>query len=203
MGLKILNVNQNTSSFNVVWEGMFFANSSLALVNREIALQLLDKLDLSIVHKGERQFDIESETRFQPLDKLVNRNQDKIDFHVRHQWPPDFHTPWSGRYILMQPWEYGYLPVSWLEPIKNQVMEVWAYTNYVRDCYIRSGIDPDKVKIIPLGVNPQIFHPQVKPTQLATNKGFKFLFIGGTIHRKGFDILLEAYTEEFSKEEDV
>lgn len=197
------NDNRESPKPGVVWAGAFFDNYSLAHTNREIALELADKLDLSIINKGERQFKTEHEPRFSPLDKLVNRSLIKVDFHVRHQWPPDFDTPCLGRYVLMQPWEYGYIPVCWLEPIKNWVLEVWGPSNYVRDCYIRSGVAPEKVKVVPSGINPREFHPKVTPVRLKTNKGFKFLFIGGTIYRKGFDILLAAYADEFTKEEDV
>jgi tetratricopeptide (TPR) repeat protein len=38
---------------------------------------------------------------------------------------------------------------------------------------------------------------------LRTRKSFKFLFVGGTIRRKGIDILLEAYTGAFTAQDDV
>lgn len=193
----------NPSKLGVVWEGAFFANHSLALINREVSLLLKDRVDIGLINKGERQFGTVEELRFSVLDNLLNRVPEKIDFHIRHQYPPDFATPCLGRYILMQPWEYGYLPVNWVEPVNTWVSEVWAYTNYVHDVYVRSGVAPDKVKLVPLGVNPRVFHPQAKPVGLKTNKGFKFLFLGGAVYRKGFDILLEAYTEEFSRNEDV
>jgi glycosyltransferase involved in cell wall biosynthesis len=34
-------------------------------------------------------------------------------------------------------------------------------------------------------------------------EAFKFLFLGGAIKRKGFDLLMQAYTEEFSAQDDV
>jgi len=73
----------------------------------------------------------------------------------------------------------------------------------VKTCYVSSGIDPEKVHIIPLGINPELFRPDVPPVHLKTKKKFKFLFVGGTIWRKGIDILLDAYTAAFSRTGDV
>jgi hypothetical protein len=103
----------------------------------------------------------------------------------------------------MQPWEFGSLPKAWVEKIASSVDEVWAYTNYVRDVYVASGVAAERVAVVPAGFNPQQFHPKVKPTKLKTKKKFKFLFVGGTIWRKGIDILLDAYTNAFKKDDDV
>src|SRR5262249_25267682 len=47
------------------------------------------------------------------------------------------------------------------------------------------------------------FHPEVKLFPLQTSKRFKFLFVGGTIQRKGIDVLLAAYSQEFTSNDDV
>src|SRR5207247_6572275 len=59
------------------------------------------------------------------------------------------------------------------------------------------------VHVIPLGFDPLRFRPGLEPLPLATSKRFRFLFVGGTIHRKGIDLLLEAYARTFSAADDV
>src|SRR5262249_7491301 len=54
------------------------------------------------------------------------------EVHARHRWPPDFAPPPAGRFVLMQPWEFGSLPRAWAGPIADHVGEVWAYTRAVR-----------------------------------------------------------------------
>ena len=103
----------------------------------------------------------------------------------------------------MQPWEFGSLPRSWIGPMSDEVDEVWAYSRFVRDCYIASGVPADRVHVVPLGVDPRRFHPGAKPFPLKTTKPFKFLFVGGTIHRKGIDVLLKAYAETFTAADPV
>lgn len=122
---------------------------------------------------------------------------------VRHQWPPNFQPPVKGRWITYQPWEYGSLPAAWIQPMNRQVDEVWVPTTYVRDCFVRSGVDAEKVAIVPYGVDPARFHPDVPPLALATRKKHRFLFVGGTIARKGIDILVDTYVATFSPADDV
>jgi tetratricopeptide (TPR) repeat protein len=87
--------------------------------------------------------------------------------------------------------------------LRDRVDEIWAPSNYVRDVYKRSGIATEKIQVIPWGIDPGVFNPQVPPLHLDSASDFRFLFVGGTIRRKGFDTLLAAYTEEFSPDEPV
>jgi glycosyltransferase involved in cell wall biosynthesis len=125
-----------------------------------------------------------------------------IQVTVRHAWPPDWRRPATGKLVVIQPWEYGALPLDWVAN-SGQVDEFWLPSNYVRDVYVKSGVPAEKVKVVPNGVDPDRFHPAVAPMNLATKKGFKFLFVGGTIHRKGADALLQAYLQTFTAQDDV
>ena len=140
------------------------------------------------------------------LNKLVpfiNRDVGKTDISVRHHWPPNLEAPKSGHWVIIQPWEFGSLPKEWVETFQAEVDECWVPSSYVKQVYVVSGVDKERVFVIPNGINPEVFHPQVPPTPLETKKGFKFLFVGGTIHRKGIDILLKISSETFTSEDDV
>ncbi|MNL10040.1 D-inositol-3-phosphate glycosyltransferase [compost metagenome] len=52
-------------------------------------------------------------------------------------------------------------------------------------------------------MDTDLYRPEGERFSLATRKAFKFLFVGGTIGRKGIDILLETYREVFSRRDDV
>lgn len=188
----------------VVWEGAFFNHHSLANINREVILELLKlNLDLGLLPCEPPQFDPSLHLRLKPLTELIGLKPYKVDIHVKHRWPPDFARPPEGKFVLIQPWEFGYLPVEWVREINEKVDEVWVHTEFVRDAYVNSGVDSEKVVIIPLGVDPDRFNPQAPLAKLNTDKCFKFLFVGGTINRKGVDLLLKAYCAEFTKDDDV
>ncbi len=196
-----------TKTFTVTWEGSQFVNHSLALVNREltIALTKLQKCDLNLIPYEIHQFGKEADPeRFDIIEERLNNAPSKpSEFHVRHQYPPNFNPPESGYWINIQPWEFGSLPKHWIEPMQNLIDELWVPSNHVRRCYIDSGINPEKVFVIPNGVNTNAFNPQVQPMKLNTKKSFRFLFVGGTIWRKGIDILLESYVRSFTSNDDV
>jgi len=105
--------------------------------------------------------------------------------------------------VMHQPWEYGSLPREWVRPMNEEVDEVWVPSAYVRSCYARSGVDPEKVVVIPHGVDPARFRPDAPPIVLATRRSFRFLFIGGTIARKGALAAVSAYLEAFGPADDV
>lgn len=189
------------------FEGSFFLHSSLAHVNRELALALLetDRCDLGLLPFEADQFESSTDGRFAALAERMNQPLGAADVHLRHRWPPDLTPVPRGRYALMQPWEFGRVPRSWVQAVNNgTVDQVWAYTKYVRDCYVDSGVDPARIAIVPPGIDAQRFRPGLTPHELVqTNGTFRFLFVGGTLYRKGIDILLQAWRQAFSASDDV
>jgi len=121
---------------------------------------------------------------------------------LRHEWPPRWTPPSQGAWIQMQPWEFGSLPTDW---VKGSALadQIWCYTRYVRNLYIAAGIPASKLRILPLGIHPQRHRPEAPPHPLPTSKSFRFLFVGGTIQRKGADVLLATYLEAFRRTDDV
>lgn len=194
------------SPITVSWEGAFLRYHSLALVNRELVLALADRpqISLFLTESEPAQFDPPKGHRLATLRTLMARPTPRhVDIEVRHRWPPRFGRTAADRLVFIQPWEFGSLPASWIEPMNSELDEVWVPTTWVRSCYIRSGVSPSKVRVIPNGVDTQAFNPEVRPFQLPTTKRFVFLFVGGLIHRKGVDILLRAYSTAFRPQDDV
>ena len=189
----------------VVWEGSQFVRHSLALINRELSLRLIDAgYEVSIIPYEKDEFGPEIDPRFEKIAERTNKPlTGKADIHIRHKWPPDFEPPADGYWVMIQPWEFGSLPKDWISPMRTLLDEMWVPSSFVRECYIRSGIPAERVFVVPNGVDVDRFHPDAAPLKLATKKRFKFLFVGGTIARKGIDILLEAYTSTFTSADDV
>jgi GT2 family glycosyltransferase/Flp pilus assembly protein TadD len=196
-----------SATFGVRWEGSQFVNHSLALVNRELCIELAqrDEIELSLIPYEPHEFAAEEDPqRFGLIaDRLNSPLSTAADFHVRHQWPPNFTPPPQGHWIMIQPWEFGALPQDWVEPMETLVDEMWVPSNYVRDVYVNSGISASRIFVVPNGVNYHQFNPAVSEYKLDSQKGFKFLFVGGTIMRKGIDVLLSSYTEAFTSKDDV
>jgi glycosyltransferase involved in cell wall biosynthesis len=187
----------------IVWEGAQLLLHSYAHVNREICRRLVERgHDLSVTPGGEATtaaiaIPAALTARFgQPLRRPA-------DAHVRNHWPPDFVRPAQGRWVQWLFWEYGSLPRAWAGPLARDVDEVWVPSRFVRDCCVQSGIPADRLHVVPLGVDPALFRPGGPRRPLKTTKRFRFLFVGGTIARKGFDLLLRAYADCFTDRDDV
>jgi glycosyltransferase involved in cell wall biosynthesis len=105
--------------------------------------------------------------------------------------------------VVIQPWEYGSIPRAWVEPLAHLVDELWVPSSYVRRCYIQGGVPADRVWVVPNGVDTERLARLRDPFPLQTRKRCKFLFVGGTIARKGIDLLLDAYTHAFTAADDV
>lgn len=190
---------------SLIWEGSQFVYHSLAYINRELCLQLIDAgHEVSVIPYERHQFGPEVDSRFEKLAGCfgapLSRN---LDVHVRHQWPPNFTPPPAGHWVMIQPWEFGRLPEDWVRPMSDLVDEIWVPSKHVLKSYVASGIPVDRLQVVPNGVNTDMFHPGAEPYRLPTGKNFKFLFVGGTIWRKGVDLLLEAYRTSFRRSDDV
>lgn len=218
---------------SLTWEGDFASLHSFAHVNREMVLALLRKgVDVRIAPApapgpvprpdGADGSPALSWSRYRPLQDAMRVSEpgncrwaqsarwapwagSKGTVYVRHVWPPDFRRPQGyERFVLILPWEYGYLPSAWIGPVTESADEVWAYSRPVRDCYVRSGIVPDKVAVVHPGVDPVLFHPQAPRAPVPATRGYRFLFVGGAAtSRKGFDVLLRAYVRAFRRSDDV
>jgi glycosyltransferase involved in cell wall biosynthesis/Flp pilus assembly protein TadD len=220
-GRQDRNPNPRPTPLRIVWEGAQQAVHSFGVVNRALCTRLLARgLEVSVLASAspglaERAPDgspppagcriVEGDAVPLPpalAARFYRPLAGPAEFHIRNQWPPQFTPPPEGHWVLVQPWEYGSIPRPWLEPLA-QVDEVWACTEYVRDCYLAAGIPAERVHVVPCGVDCERFQPQAPPLTLPTRKRCKFLFVGGTLHRKGIDLLLEAYARTFNAADDV
>ncbi|MFZ5826817.1 MAG: glycosyltransferase [Bacillota bacterium] len=184
-------------------EGEFTARHSLSRINRTLALWL-DRhgYPLEIAPSNYPTQENEVHPEIAPVLPLLAKPLGRPAITVRHGWPHDFTPVGTGKLVMMFPWEYGSIPREWARGLA-EADEIWVLTHYVRDVLVANGLDPGKIAIVPAGVDPALFRPEGHAKQFAGAKGFTFLFVGGTILRKGVDLLVEAYCQEFGPNEDV
>jgi len=196
------------SRIKINWEGSLFCHHSLAMVNREFLTELNynNKFDIRHVPYEPDQFVPDTLSKYSKIKPMLVGAHENPEIHLRHRWPPDFTKPRSGKFVAIQPWEYGSLPIEWRDYMNTVVDEVWVYTHYLKKCYVRSGVSESKIFTVPLGIDPEIFNPNYGPSNLIKNltQGkYCFFFNGGVTLRKGADILVNAYLNEFKASEPV
>lgn len=98
--------------------------------------------------------------------------------------------------------ETARIPSSWVERC-NQMDEIWVPSRFNERTFRQSGVESDRLRVLPEGVDTELFRPGVEPLALDGRRRFTFLSIFDWQDRKAPEILLEAYASEFRPDEDV
>jgi len=84
----------------------------------------------------------------------------------------------------------------------NLFDEIWVPTRHGENIFKKNGVRP-RVLVMPLGVETSRYNTEVKPLNIGNLGSFRFISVFKWGYRKGYDILLKAYLEEFSSQDDV
>lgn len=168
-----------------VIRGSFGSSASLAAVNDGLAAGLED-LGGAVHHRA-------------PGGETVST----VVPGIAHSWPHDFKAVTQGPTVMVIPWEYGAPPAEWVRDARAHADRVWVPSAYVRDRFVAAGMPPGIVEVVPNGFDPARFSPEGPALTLPHRASTVFLFVGGTIWRKGVDRLLAAWEEAFGPDDDV
>lgn len=106
-------------------------------------------------------------------------------------------------HVAIRTWDFGPYPRSWAERINDSYEQLWVATEWIHRNAIDGGVDPSLIRRVPYGVDTSVFRPIGPEYPLPTEKRFRFMFVGGSVVRKGIDVLLAAYREAFTRADDV
>lgn len=116
------------------------------------------------------------------------------------------HTP----NLILHPQKYGVQPVPWLvadgyianyQDVLNDLPLILVTSNWVKDMYIRDGLDGSNIAVLPVGCNTDIFIPRdhTDPRVRAVRDGLgitddqlMILTIGGDAASKGAQEVMQA-----------
>ncbi|NNN15202.1 MAG: glycosyltransferase family 4 protein, partial [Acidimicrobiaceae bacterium] len=192
----------------VRWKGEFFGSGSLAKVNLSLVQQyLIGKGDLDFVLTIDHVGPIRRNPR-RTIERLggslAELRSDLVSrgLEIRHSWPPDFSSS-DGRLVVIFPWEFHQVPTRWVSRINRNVDRLITPSQWTKSILIENGVDPERVVVVPNGIDPDVYTPMGRRFELASKKSHRFLFVGGLIFRKGFDVMLETYCETFTAQDDV
>ncbi len=122
----------------------------------------------------------------------------------RNAWPPNFAPPMPGfLYIHQQAFEFQGIPSSWVDPMNEVAQEIWVPSEYNALAFEEGGVRRNKISVVSHGIEFGKFNVSLQPLKLPSQKGFKFLFNGGLLPRKGIDVLLKAFTNAFKNSDNV
>jgi autotransporter strand-loop-strand O-heptosyltransferase len=132
-----------------------------------------------------------------PLDKILNIVlMETNHFYYYHEYdePVIGYNVWES---TRQPEDFF---KQWLK-----FLQLWVPTKWQRDCTIEQGCPPDRVKIVPEGVDGSVFfpsRPELKLKEYNDNR-FKFLVFGRWDYRKSTEEIIRTFLNTFKQNEPV
>lgn len=186
--------------------GKFYNNHSLTIINRNIAAKLAEKHDvyLTALDSYDPQYNI-SKDDVKAIKKLERDLGDIVpDIQVRHTYPPVWNWPKheKTKVVFIQPWEYSKVPFEWQYKFETFADGLIVPSNYIANTFLKGGMNPEKVFVVPNGFNEEIFNRDKSDLQSLYNikeDRFNFVYVGNSQWRKGLDLLLNAWKNSFKK----
>jgi glycosyltransferase involved in cell wall biosynthesis len=94
------------------------------------------------------------------------------------------------------------LPEGWAAAC-NRMDAIWVPSEFNRETFARAGVAVEKLRVVPGVLDLAAYDPGCAPLRIEGAHGFTFLSVFDWTLRKGWDVLLRAYVEEFRQEEAV
>ena len=114
-----------------------------------------------------------------------------------------FSTEIAGlRNIGRTTFETDRIPDGWAERC-GEFDEIWVPSEFNRETFSRAGVNERKLRVMPEGIDTELFRPGLAPLEIPERRAFTFLSIFDWQQRKGYDLLLRAWAAEFRADEDV
>lgn len=144
--------------------------------------------------------------RVADVERAQELSRDLPDVTIWHDLSADFSKvtfPDAGHLVVCRTWDFGPYPPDWARRIRDEADLLAVHCRFVRRHAIESGVPAARVVAAPLGFDETVFVPEGPTYPLRTKKGFRFVFTGAAVVRKGIDVLLEAYRRAFGPRDDV
>lgn len=218
---SILNVPYNSSEpRSLIVEGWRDIPHSYALINSYQLLELIKHPELKLFHQdmpyvtddwkpNKQLLSLEADALLEQIS-TPEPNQ-KADVTLRMYCPFNLTNSASSKTVVFGCTEWGMLPRTILNGMKihcfreahrNSDTIIVTSSHWSREGFIRSGAVPERVVVVPLGIDPNIYHPlppeqrQELRKKMGLENCFVFLNIGVMWNeRQGVDRLLKAFAK--------
>lgn len=132
--------------------------------------------------------------------KDFTHNVNIILMETNHHY---YYDNYKGPKIGYNVWESTRQPEGFFNKWK-EFDQMWVPTQWQAQCTIEQGADPNKVKVVPEGVDVDTFYPEDPQTTLDYVDGrFKFIHFGRWDYRKSTKEIIETFLKTFDPSEPV
>ncbi|MEG5015939.1 MULTISPECIES: glycosyltransferase family 4 protein [unclassified Microcoleus] len=213
----------------IIVEGWRFIYHSYCVVNQFQLLEMLDRPrgQIELFHRDMPYIDAAWETKISLFDRpnetllrsvkspAVNQS---ADVTLRMYCPWNFWASSSAETWVFAATEWGIITRRGLRAIGvksiaetqiNSEVKIITPSAWSKAGLIRSGVEADRIAVVPLGVDPKIYYPAAGDRRQSLRESFGwsnyfiFLNIGGQTDRKGIRPLLKAFAAVVDKYPDA
>ncbi len=191
-------------------EGPFDSSYSLALLNRETARALEKIGHFVVLHSTEGPGDFKPNQVFLETNSDLNKmNQrvksfphESVDVVSRNLYPPrvnDMNGPLNMLHHYA--WEESGMPREWVADFNTYLDGITCLSSHVEKILIDNGVQKP---LCVSGCGVDHWERIIPDASFEIDaKNFRFLHVSSCFPRKGIDLLLEAYFENFTDDDDV
>jgi autotransporter strand-loop-strand O-heptosyltransferase len=114
-----------------------------------------------------------------------------------------FYDLYSGPKIAYNVWESTLQPEGFFNKLK-EFDELWVPSEWQKECSIKQGYDPNRIQVVPEGVDVDTFFPEKVDILDEYKDGrFKFLLFGRWDYRKSTKEIIETFLKTFKNDEPI
>lgn len=189
----------------ILIEGPFESDYSLAIVNRLLARGLVRQRRVVRLHQRD------NTTNYFPSERFLQSNPDlaplfvhsptSASVHSRYIFPP-YTDGYVGRIRVVHcyGWEESSFPEEYVRHFNRELNLITVMSDYVQDVLRHNGVSVP-IRVVGLGADHILQH---EPTPVrGMVDGFSFLHVSSCFPRKGVDVLIRAFCEEFHSSDPV
>lgn len=205
--VDFLNVDQVDGAVphrSILVQGPLKGDYSLAIVNRSFARALIEAGQH--VRTNSINEDLSDDPLFNSDARvkdafLENPDYTNFQIHTLNTWPPDTtHMTAGFRALHCYAWEESEFPPNFVRQFNRDLDLICVTSRYTKEALENSGVQVP-VEVIGNGVDHML---QRWPKSPKSKRGpFTFLHVSSCFPRKGADVLIRAFLEEFGDQDDV
>jgi len=134
-----------------------------------------------------------------PFDISNYKNPLNIVLNITNH--PYFYDKYIGPVIFYNVWESTRQPDHFFKRMLD-ADQFWCPSEWQKTCTAEQGYPIDKIKVVPEGVDPNIFKP-TKERQRYHDCNFRFLLFGRWEHRKATTEIIRTFLSTFKKDDKI
>jgi len=179
----------------IIWRGNIFNPTGIATAYREIVKRLKDKAIVQAADIWHTSYEFNKGLEY--LNNPIDAKD--VDYTIFADYPHLWRDAY-GKIVTYFLHEGTKLPDGWV-PILNTSDLIIVPSQATKNLFRINGVQP-KIEIVPFGVNEELYKPENNDDET-----FVFLYVnswtGEKNDRKGTDLLIKAFDEEFRPDEKV